>query len=190
MRVLGPWRDWLTEPLSRDHLVQLYRDDASLAVAVATYAGAGLGKGETAVLIATRDHADAVRGHLSADGFETADLERWGQLRFLDAREVLDDLLVAGRPDGDQFQVLSGGLIADARRASRNGRVRVYGEMVNLLWSRGDEAAAMRLEDLWGKVAPVNAVPLFCAYRVDDDGALAPCLRDAHTHVVPIHACA
>ncbi len=190
MRVLAPWYDWLAEPLIRDHLVQLYSNDASLTVAVATYAGAGLGKGETAVLIATRDHAEAVRAQLSADRFETADLERWGQLRFLDAQEVLDDLLVGGRPDGDQFQVLTSGLIADARRASRNGRVRLYGEMVNLLWARGEAGAAMRLEELWGKVVPQAAVPLFCAYRVDEDDALAPCLRDAHTHVVPIQACA
>jgi hypothetical protein len=190
MRVLGPWHDWLAEPLSRDHIVQVYSDDASLTVAVATYAGAGLGKGETAVVIATREHADAVRAHLSADGFETADLERWGQLRFLEAREVLDDLLVGGRLDGDQFQVMTGGLIGDARRASRNGRVRLYGEMVNLLWARGEEADALRLEELWSLVIPKVAVPLFCAYRVDDEAALASSLRDVHTHVVPIHACA
>jgi DcmR-like sensory protein len=190
MRVLSPWRDWLLEPLSRDHLVQFYCDDRSLAVALSTYVGAGLGKGESAVLIAMPDHADAVRSRLSADGFETADLERWGQLRVLDARDVLDELLVAGRPDWDQFQVLSRTLIADARQASRNGRIRVYGEMVNLLWSRGQAEAALRLEALWADTIAASAVPLYCAYRMELGSVPPASLCEAHTHVVPLEACA
>jgi MEDS: MEthanogen/methylotroph, DcmR Sensory domain len=190
LRVLSPWRDWLIEPLSRDHLVQIYGDDESLAVALSTYVGAGLAKGEAAVVIATPDHAAAVRARLSAEGLETADLERWGQLRILDARDMLDELLVSGTPDPDQFGVLSRVLISDARQASRNGRVRVYGEMVNLLWSRGQCAAALRLEELWSEIIAANAVPLYCAYRVELGNVLPAALCDVHTHVLPLTACA
>lgn len=190
MRILGPWQDWLAEPLSRDHLVQLYNDDESLAVAVATYAGAGLGKGEAVVLITTPDHAGSVRSRLRMEGFETDDLERWGQLRVLDARDVLDELLLDGSPDRDPFRVLTSVLISDARQASRNGRVRLYGEMVNLLWARGEEAAALRLEGLWNEVVLATKVPLFCAYRVEEGRGLSDALCEAHTHVVPLSACA
>ena len=190
VRIQGPWRDWLAEPLSRDHLVQVYTDDASLIEALAIYAGSGLGKGEAVVLVATRSHAAAVRQRLRADGLETSDLERWGQLRILDAGAVLDELLLDGLPDGDQFRVISSTLIADARAASRNGRVRVYGEMVNLLWRLGEGEAARRLEALWNEVILSYAIPLFCAYHLDEGGSLPDDLRDAHTHLVPIAACA
>jgi hypothetical protein len=190
MRVLDPWRDWLAEPLSRDHLVQFYRDEQSLAVALSLYVGAGLTKGESVVLITTPVHAAAVRACLCAEGFETEDLERWGQLRILDARDVLDEILVAGTPDLDQFQVLSRALIADARQASRNGRIRVYGEMVNLLWERGHRAAALRLEELWTETIAADAVPLYCAYRLEAGSDAPASLCEAHTHVVPLQACA
>lgn len=190
MRIQGPWRDWLAEPLSRDHLVQVYTDDASLIEALAVYAGSGLGKGEAVVLVATRNHAAAVRQRLRADGFETSDLERWGQLRMLDAGAVLDEFLLDGRPDGDQFRVICSALIADARAASRNGRVRVYGEMVNLLWRVGESEAAQQLEALWNKLIQSFAIPLFCAYQLDEGGSLPNDLCDAHTHLVPIAACA
>jgi hypothetical protein len=190
IRVLSPWRDWLVEPLSRDHMVQFYSDDRSLTAGLATYLGAGLGKGESAVLIATPEHAEAVRGRLAEDGFETSDLERWGALRVLDARDVLDELLVAGFPDSDQFAVLSRALISDARLASRNGRVRLYGEMVDLLWARGELAPALRLEELWADTIAENAVPLYCAYRIDSGSGPPDSVCDAHTHVLPLAACA
>lgn len=186
----GPWHDWLVEPLSRDHLVHFYRDDASLVEALAIFAGSGLGKGEAIVLVATRDHAAAVRERLRLDGFETADLERWGQLRVLDAKDVLEELSVKDLPDADQFGVVSSALIADARAASRNGRIRIFGEMVNLLVTRGERRAALRLEGLWNEVIQANAIPLFCAYRVDEDRLLPDDLCQAHTHVVPVAACA
>jgi hypothetical protein len=188
LRIQGPWREWLAEPLSRDHLVHVYEDHASLVDALAIYAGAGLGKGEAVVLLVTRDHAAAVRKRLRSDGFEPADLERWGQLRVLDAGDVLDELTVGGLPDADQFRLISTALIADARSASRNGRIRLCGEMVNLLWRMDQEQAAVELESLWNEAIVTNAVPLFCAYHVEEGGSLPAALCEAHTHVVPVAA--
>ena len=68
--------------------------------------------------------------------------------------------------------MISSALIADARAASRNGRVRVYGEMVNLLWRLGEGEAARRLEALWNEVIQSYAIPLFCAYHLDEGGSL------------------
>ncbi|HET9317417.1 MAG TPA: hypothetical protein VFQ51_17630, partial [Vicinamibacteria bacterium] len=80
-----------------------------------------------------------------------ADLERWGQLRILNARDVLDELLAVGLPDRDRFQLLSHALISDAQQASRDGRVRLYGDMVDLLWAAGWPAAALQVERLGAK---------------------------------------
>jgi hypothetical protein len=51
------------------------------------------------------------------------------------------------------------------RRASARGRrVRAFGEMVALLWARGDVDATLRLEYLWNKVCKTPEFSLFCAY--------------------------
>lgn len=190
MRIDGPWKDWLAEPLGRDHLVHTYTTEITLVEALALFAGAGLARGDSVVLVAARDHATAVRERLSADGHETADLERWGRLRVLDAAEMLSEFLVDGLPDADRFRALSQSLVADSRAASPHGRVRIYGEMVNLLWRRGDEGAAVQLEALWNEASRSYAVPLLCAYRVDEARPLPEVLHRAHTHVVPAAACA
>ena len=47
MRIQPPWKDLLLQPLARDHVVQLYRDERFLVEAVALFTGIALGKGES-----------------------------------------------------------------------------------------------------------------------------------------------
>jgi hypothetical protein len=190
VKVQAPWNDWLAEPLGRDHLVLPYNDVRSLIEALALFAGAGLGKGEAVVLVVTADHAAALRDRLQREGFEVDDLERWGQLRILDAYAMLDIFLVDGRPEAHCFRALSAILVAEARTGSRNGRMRIYGEMVDLLCQRGQQAAALALETLWNEAVAAHGIPLFCAYHVPRSQVLAEPLLRSHTHVVPAHLCA
>ena len=189
MRIQEPWNDWLAEPLSHDHLVHHYAEEISLVEALSIYAGVGLGKGEAVVLVMARDHALAMRERLYADGFETSDLERWGQLRILDAADLLGEFMVDGLPDAARFGEVCDSLMATARGASRAGRVRVYGEMVNLLWRQRNEDAALALERLWNDAIRKHRMPLLCAYRTDAGRVLPDDLTRAHTHVVPAGAC-
>src|SRR5262249_31356990 len=43
-----------------------------------------------------------------------------------------------------------------------------FGEMVALLWSEGNMAAALRLEQLWNELARDHAFALRCAYPIAD----------------------
>ena len=52
MQIQPPWKDLLVEPLARDHVVQLYRDEQFLVEAVTLFTGIALGKGEAVVLVA------------------------------------------------------------------------------------------------------------------------------------------
>jgi hypothetical protein len=190
VKVQAPWDDWLAEPLARDHFVLPYNDERTLIEALALFAGAGLGKGEAVVLVVTADRAAALRERLQRDGFEVADLERWGQLRILDAYAMLDIFLVDGQPEAHCFRALSAILVAEARTGSRNGRIRVYGEMVDLLCLRGQPGSALALEMLWNEAVTAHGIPLFCAYHVPRGQVLAEPLLRAHTHVVPPDLCA
>jgi len=88
-----------------------------------------------------------------------------------DASDPLSRLLVGDRPDPDAFATEIGDLI---RRVADTGhRVRVYGEMVALLWDAGQVPAAIELEALWNDLGQMVPFSLFCAYpatSVTDDG--------------------
>jgi hypothetical protein len=57
------------------------------------------------------------------------------------------------------------------RLAAGPGPVRVYGEMVALLWADGQVAAALELEDLWNELGRRLPFSLFCGYP---EQAVAP----------------
>src|ERR1051325_4443579 len=56
-------------------------------------------------------------------------------LTFLEARPSLDSFLRRGMPDGEEFRHITGGALTKAGGPA--GRVRAYGEMVDLLWRDG-----------------------------------------------------
>ena len=190
MSICAPWNDRLAEPLPSEHLVQLYRDDEALVEAVALYAGRGLGKGEGVVLVATGPHLEAVATRLREDGFDLDDLEAWGQLTTIDAAGLLSRFLVDGKVDEARFRFILAELVKTARAGGRFRRIRVYGEMVNLLW-RGNHPATRQLEELWNDVIARYRIALLCGYRVEpeetEDGFPGD-LRGLHSHLIPVEA--
>jgi DcmR-like sensory protein len=191
MRISAPWNDRLAEPLAKEHLVHLYEDDRVLVEGVALYAGRGLGKGEAVVLLATAEHIEAIEERLCDVGFEVADLKAWGQLVVVDAARLLSRFLVEGRIDGGRFKAILSDVIAGARCGGRFPRVRVYGEIVNLLW-RHNHPATRRLEELWNEAIEDHSVSLLCGYRLDGQGErdLPRDLEALHSHLIPLEASA
>jgi DcmR-like sensory protein len=192
MTIHDPYRDLLAEPVNRDHFVQVYKDERVLVEAVSLFAGAAIGRNEAVVLVATREHDEAVEECLSRDGYDVASLKAWGQLTLLDAQEVLSRFMVDGTPDEAQFKTVIRELIGSAR-GGRFRDVRVYGEMVNLLWTQ-NLPAAQRLEELWNDVIEEHSISLFCAYCLGAAGqperVFPPDLRALHTHLIPVEGCA
>jgi hypothetical protein len=189
MTIHDPWRDLIVEPMAHDHFVQVYREERVLIEAVSLFAGAALGRNEAVVLVATREHGNSVEESLARDGFDVETLKHWGQISILDAEEVLSRFMVDGHPDEARFKTVIRELIGSIKSARRFRDVRVYGEMVNLLWSDNLPAAA-RLEELWNDVIEEHSISLFCAYCLDGKGApdrVFPAhLRGLHTHCIPL----
>jgi len=191
MTLMAPWNDRLAEPLSKEHLVQVYRDDRVLVESVALYAGRGLGKGEAVILVATRAHLDAIVDRLRAAGFEAGDLQAWGQLTMIEAPSLMSRFISDGRIDAGRFRTILADLVRAARGGGRYPRVRVYGEMVNLLW-RHDHALTCQLEQLWNEEIEKHSVSLLCGYGVreeaGDDRPFPHDLRELHSHLIPVEA--
>ena len=70
--------------------------------------------------------------------------------------------MVAGKPDPVLFEATIGSIV---ERAARGGRtVRVFGEMVAVLWDAGNVTGALALETLWNDMASNRQFFLLCAY--------------------------
>jgi hypothetical protein len=193
MRIQPPWKDLLVEPLARDHVAQLYRDERFHIEAVTLFTGIALGKGEGVVLVATPPHIQGIERRLETNGFCVEDVKKWGQLTVRDAAETLSSFMVDDVPDAVLFKTIIGSFIQNTAASARSGKVRVYGELVNLLWPE-NLAAVRRLEVLWNEVIQAHSISLFCAYRVDGDEDevrhFPSDLRAVHSHLIPVEACA
>lgn len=160
------------------HAVQFYGDDQQLAVSAAQFLGDGLAAGGSAVVVATAAHRLALQARLRPAGGA-------GRLIAVDAGEMLDGFLDGGRLDGPRFREAAEGLIG--RAAGTGQPVRIYAEMVALLWDAGQVALALELEALWNDLAARLPFSLLCGYparllAADDDREAAAVRHMCHLH--------
>ncbi len=143
------------------HQVFFYDAHDELVLAVTDHVAAGLAEGETALVIATADHLAAIDVALFERGVDVSRARLSSRYLTLDAAATLDSFSVDGSPEADRFATVIGGLL-DAVPAG--SAVRAFGEMVALLWDRGDVAGAMALESLWNDLAEDRHFSLLCGY--------------------------
>lgn len=172
-------------------MVHLYQDQDFLNRAVCRFAGAALANGEQLILVPTVDHWNAFRPRLEAEGVDVKDAQARGQLTVVDADELLPRFMQKALPDGPMFLGLAGEIIARTRGAGRFPQVRWWGEMVNVLWERGDVAASMNLEDLFDRVAQEQDIAIFCSFLMDNFNGeihahMLPRLGENHSHLIPV----
>jgi MEDS: MEthanogen/methylotroph, DcmR Sensory domain len=145
-----------------DHIAQFYEHDGVLMDTLVGFIGGGLKAGESAILIASTEHLKAIEERLANCGVDLAEARSKDQYITMVAEEALDKFMVDHWPN----EILFSNLVMELMmRALMNGRhVRAFGEMVALLWARGDKAATIRLEQLWHRICQSHMFSLFCAY--------------------------
>jgi hypothetical protein len=174
------------------HAVRFYEDAQSLARMVATFIAEGFIEGLPAILIATPEHREAVVDKLKAMSFDLDRMRRENDLIVLDAREILALFMVDGMPNADKFQDAMLPIIDRACRDRQDCVIRAYGEMVDVLWKDGCEAAAVRLEMLWNQLANTRQFSLLCGYSMGSfyKDAAFDAICHQHTHVLSIDGAA
>ena len=169
------------------HAVCFYEDSPSLARTVARFIGEGLAAGQAAVIVATETHGASIRDQLTADGVGPQGRIERGELLIFDADEVLNRLMVDDRPDAGRFEDTINPIVGKAA-GTRKRLVRIYVEMVDVLWSSGREDSALSLEILWHQLIAGRKCSLLCGYSsgvCQGEGFNTIC--DRHSHVVPPH---
>jgi hypothetical protein len=174
------------QPPAFDHTVQFYTDDTTFLDSLAGFIAEGINAGESVIVIATPAHRLSLEFRLRALGFNVPVFARDDRYISIDAQDMLSKFIIDGSLDERIFKKLAAALLA---RARKNGRqVRAFGEMVALLWERGNKAATLRLENLWDDCCHTEGFSVFCAYPRNSLGKDAEAsikqISSAHSKVI------
>jgi anti-sigma regulatory factor (Ser/Thr protein kinase) len=144
------------------HVVQFYDRDEELAETAGDYLAGAIAEGGAAVVVATPARCAGFEAQLAAGGVDVGAARRDGSLVCLDATRIAPRLTRGGRVDLAAFATQFRPAILAAGEAS--GPVRIYGEVVALLWAADQVNAALELEGLWNELGQQIPFSLFCGY--------------------------
>jgi PAS domain S-box-containing protein len=169
------------------HLVQFYEDDGFLIDSLTHWFADGLSVGDSCVYIGTESHRTSLEKRLAARGIDLDKLRKEGRFVCREASHVLSTFMVDEWPDEPSFTRAIEGVLGHVTKARD---LRVFGEMVALLWADGNRKAAVRLEEMWNTFMKTHALALCCAYPLhsfgsDADASLFLKVCAQHTPVLP-----
>jgi len=174
----------------RDHAVQFYQDDAFFIDGLSRFIGSAIGAGESAVVLATQGHRNALIRILQSRGLNISNAIDQGRYIALDAAGTLAKFMRGKWPDPELFKGTISPVLARASMAAPRRLISAFGEMVAVLCAEGNAEAAVRLEQLWNEVAEGYSLSLLCAYPISGfdrehhaDALSRICAE--HSHVIP-----
>jgi hypothetical protein len=174
----------MDEPLrpAPNHTCEFFGDDTHLVTTVAATLRPAFALRQAVIVIATPEHLAALDARLDSFAALRA-AKASGLYQPFDADQTLAKLSTSGHPDRRKFQQAVGAPVAEA--LARYGGVRAYGEMVSLLWMRGQHEAALELEELWNELIGYHPIALLCGYAAagfPDGASSAPAARVGRLH--------
>lgn len=151
------------------HAVQFYDDDNFLCEVIADFVAEGLANGDPVIVIPTSERAEALKAELTERGVDIGRALEEDRFRLLDAQETLAEFMRGPMLVEEQCRQVLDRIINGVEPVAAEGRpVRVFGEMVDVLWRSGNPVAAIRLESIWNAALHRVPVSLLCAYAMDN----------------------
>jgi hypothetical protein len=143
-----------------------FDDPGQLGAGIATFVAEGLSVGEPAVVLTRPAHHALITAELYARGVDVEAAIAAGDLLLLDAEETLATLMNGSdMPDAAIYHRNVGAVVSSLLRG-RPGPVRIFGDMVDLLWQRGQYDAAIRVELLSNELAVLQPISVICGYSI------------------------
>lgn len=174
------------------HDVQFYFDDRFLVRSLASFVAKALDAGGSAIVVATKSHRDGIIKELEHIAVDLSAAVQQGRYLALDAADTLAQFTVNSAPEETRFREVIGNVISCAKAAAseNNAKVVIFGEMVTLLWQRGEAQAALRLEQFWNRLSKLYSFHLRCGYPIAGfdrgvHGELFSQICSEHQHVIP-----
>jgi hypothetical protein len=166
-----------------EHVVLFYRDQQELAEHVSGYLLPAVAGDGVAIVLATPDHRRSFEERLAGADADVAAARARGSYLVFDASETIRRFMVGDRPDPASFWRETTPLLQQAATARRP--IRIFGEMVSLLWDAGLADAAIEVEAMWNELGGQYPFSLLCGYPAQ----LVCCVHqlDAVTEVCRAH---
>jgi hypothetical protein len=156
------------------HGVQFYDSPRSLGQIVAQFLHEGFAAGHAAIVVADPVLRAAIVRELTLRDLDVVELESSKRLLLLDARATLSRFMINGKPDPRKFTDTMCEAIRGMSDPDGVSEVRVFGQMVDVLWQDGLKDEAISLERFWNQLAQTEAFSLLCGYT------LGHFFKDAH----------
>ena len=168
------------------HYLQLFDTSESLAVVVSEFIRDGFAQGDAVLALTTAPHWQLIRHRCRELGVDVAAGVAADRLVVIHPEEILDKLMYRDRVSWERFDAILGGVVRQLRAGP--GRLRVYGEAVDVLVRRNRFDAAEQLEECWNRLATTEPFHLFCSYLSEHfgnprDAASLRRICDLHTSV-------
>ena len=147
------------------HTIGFFDSDAQLCAEVAAFVAEGFALDQPALVVTNEPHRQGITEELRARGVDVEAVIGDGDLLLLDAEETLAAIMPGALPDADLYHGSVGSVVSQLLRG-RPGPVRIFGDMVDLLWQRRQFDAAIRIEILSNQLALVQPISVICGYSM------------------------
>jgi hypothetical protein len=152
------------------HAVQFYLKEDFLLNIVCDLVASALKARDGALIVATEAHRNRILQLLKLRGVDVDAFKRNKSYVEMDADETLARFMTNDGPDFALFERILGGAITAAKEAcgAEQPHVMIFGELVDVLWTKRDLAAALAVEQFWGALAHTFSFSLLCAYSISE----------------------
>jgi DNA-binding NarL/FixJ family response regulator len=153
-----------TDQASHRHEVVFYSSDAGFLEGFTEFIARTLTGGKAAVVVATESHRDGLVRTLKTHGMDIDGAIQRGTYFALDAASTLTTMMVKGLPDRERLFERVDGLIHAVEVQQQYRGISACGETAPLLLGKGEEEAAIRVEQFWDDLGRTRGMEVVCAY--------------------------
>lgn len=167
-------------------MLSLFDDDGRSLKTIGSWLARALLDGGTVLVVAEAQHCSVLLDTILAEGADVAEARLDGCLVELDAEETLARIFEGDRLPAASFDAEIGDIVRSA--LARGRPVRVYGEMVALLWREGRVGSVFDLETRWTELGARGRLSRVCGYPMEilSSGPVIDELRRLHSHSPPV----
>jgi hypothetical protein len=148
------------------HCVHFYEPNHFPSKHIADFVRKGIDKDEGILLLASEDHTVQIESEIEALGIRVRSLRSSGLWSV-----VSTDILLRALLGGVSVERLLANAISPtvqmAREKSPAGRIRIYGEFVDVVLKLGTPDVCLELERYGNQIASENVADVYCGYSAD-----------------------
>ena len=171
------------------YIVELFDSTESLVDTVSAFLSDGLSQGDRALVVMRLAQWNSVASKLTSRQVSLSEAIASGQLTVLDGTRTLGRIMPHGSPCRGLFEEVIGKTV---RQICATGvRLRVYGDMVDVLAAEGNFQGAHELEKMWSDLTRQEPVTVLCGYSAAtfhnaDAGETLKSICRSHTKSSPV----